>query len=84
MIREVMKFSSFGDFYIKRECIRAMFVRLPREDKALYKYYLYSRRYIKERMCDIMWEYINKIDLETEESFYIDSVLEKEYDKYRN
>lgn len=82
MVRDVMMFSSFDDFYIKKDVIKAMYSKIPRGDKMVYKYYLYSRRYIKERLCDIMWEFVNELDVESDEMKYYLSVMEKEYLKH--
>ena len=35
---------------------------LSLEEKYVYKYYVYSRRLLREKTCDLIWEYLNVID----------------------
>lgn len=81
MVKEKMKFSSYNDFYERRELIRELFSKLSVVDKATYKYYIYSRRYITEKKCDAMWAYIN--NLEYEDMAYCLEILEKEYYRHK-
>lgn len=64
MISDNMRISGFNDFYERREYILCRYKRLRSEDKLIYKYYIYSRRYICEKICDAMWEYLNASDFE--------------------
>lgn len=81
MVRETMKFSSYNDFYERREKIRELYDKLCVSDKTTYKYYIYSRRYISEKKCDAMWAYIN--NLEFEDMAYCLEYLEKEYYRHK-
>lgn len=81
MIKEPMKFSSYNDFYERREKIRELYDKLCTTDKVIYKYYIYSRRYIAEKKCDAMWAYIN--NLEHEDMAYYLECLEKEYYRHK-
>ena len=81
MVKETMKFSSYNDFYERREKIRELYDKLCASDKTVYKYYVYSRRYIAEKKCDAMWAYINNLD-------HVDMIncleyLEKEYYRHK-
>ena len=62
MIKSNMCFDNFCDFYGKKELLRALYQRLSSGDKINYKYYVYSRRILKEKVCDMIWEYLNAID----------------------
>jgi hypothetical protein len=81
MVRDDMRFSDFSDFYVRRNAIKNLYDALSINEKVIYKYYVYSRRYISERICDTMWEFLNTMDgHEFVESAYI---LGKEYHRYR-
>lgn len=64
MIRENMRFIDFVDFYNRKDTIAASYWDLGYYDKVVYKYYVYSRRHIRERLCDAMWEYLNAETIE--------------------
>lgn len=80
MISDNVKFSNFADFYSKRYLIRDVYSRMYTNDKIIYKYYVYSRRYLKERICDIIWEFLNACD-DTELELY-DTKLNRESMRY--
>ncbi len=80
MVKESMCFDTFCDFYDRREYIRAAYVELNKGDKTLYKYYVYSRRILKDKTCDIIWEYLNSCD--GEERVICIGNLNKEHSKY--
>ena len=80
MISERIKFSNFTDFYNKRYLIRDTYLHMYSHDRVIYKYYLYSRRYLKERVCDMMWEFLNACD-DTELELY-DMQLNRESMRY--
>lgn len=77
MVRHSMCFDGFCDFYQRRLYIRAMYAYLNRDEKEIYKYYVYSRRILRERICDMIWGFINATD-EEELSKYSD-FLDAEY-----
>ena len=80
MIKDTMCFESFCDFYDRREYIKGAYAELSRGNKKLYKYYVYSRRILKDKTCDLIWEYLNSHDGEE----FINCVcnLSKERSKY--
>ena len=80
MVRDSMCFDTFCDFYDRREYIRAAYIGLDKHDKTLYKYYVYSRRILKDKVCDMIWEYLNSYEGEE----FVNSVcdLSKERSKY--
>ena len=77
MIRPSMCFDGFCDFYCRRKHIRATYAYLSRDEKMNYKYYVYSRRILRERLCDMIWGYLTTEDDE-ELSNYL-SLLDAEY-----
>lgn len=71
MMKEDMQFIGIKDFYIKSNFIRAEYKVLPLDKKWEYKYYVYSRPFLKDFFKDIIWQYLN----ESEESiFYISEI----------
>ena len=81
MIKDNMRISGFKDFYNRRDIISRNYIYLSPEDKMIYKWYIYSRRYIREKLCDAMWEYLNA---KTIEEFSDASIrLAQGYTKYR-
>lgn len=64
MIKEILCFSDFNGFYVKRKIIRSEYTKMTMDGKAIYKYYVYSHRIIKDKVCDTIWEYLNAIDTE--------------------
>lgn len=62
MVKDSMCFDTFCDFYDRREYIRASYIELGKHDKVLYKYYVYSRRVLKDKACDMIWEYLNSCE----------------------
>lgn len=80
MIRHSMCFDGFCDFYNRRLFIRATYGVLNRDEKAIYKYYVYSRRILRERTCDCIWGYINAEDKEEIELY--SQKLEEERNRY--
>lgn len=80
MVKDNMCFSSFTEFYVKRNVIRLQYIKMSTDDKVTYKYYVYSRRTLKEKVCDMIWEYINVVD--GEELVRCSEALNKEYTRY--
>lgn len=80
MVRDNMCFEDFCTFYARREFIRQLYITLPRHEKVTYKYYVYSRRVLKEKVCDMIWEYLNVVD--GNEMVMCSLNLRKEYERY--
>lgn len=72
-----MKFFGYHDFYKQRSSLRYQYINLTTSDKYLYKYYVYSRRYLKERTCNMIWEYLNCAD-----EFELECVENKLYEEW--
>lgn len=76
MINKEIKFYSLLEFYPKRYKIRAVYDVLKKEDKKIYKMYVYSLCFEKEYVKDLIWEFLNK----WEES---ENKLDEEYNRRR-
>ena len=81
MINDNMRFNGFPDFYSRKDIISSIYENLTTNDRFLYKYYVYSRRYLRERTCDAIWEYINAATIE--ELMDAAMHLDQEYVRYR-
>ena len=64
MIYDNMRITGFKDFYDRRFLIAGRYKNLRPDDKIIYKYYIYSRRYLREKICDAMWEFLNAVCIE--------------------
>ena len=81
MIHDNMRFNGFPDFYSRKDIISSLYANLNINDRFIYKYYVYSRRYLRERTCDAIWEYINAATIE--ELMDATMHLDQEYARYR-
>lgn len=81
MIRDNMRIGGFKDFYERRDTLSGLYSRLSPDDKMVYKWYIYSRRYLREKLCDAMWEYLNAATIE--ELADASARLAQAYAKYR-
>lgn len=81
MIHDNMRFNGFRDFYERKDILSGLYANLTITDKFLYKYYVYSRRYLRERTCDAIWEYINAESLQ--ELSDAETRLCQDYVRYR-
>lgn len=76
-----MRISGFKDFYERRNILATKYLFLSTEERMVYKWYIYSRRYIREKLCDAMWEYLNAATIE--ELADASARLSQGYAKYR-
>lgn len=81
MIRDDIRFVGYLGFYKKKDIIKQRYTKFSREDKWIYKWYIYSRRQLKEYTCDLIWRYLN--DDEDEETRVTDAMLKDECYKHR-
>lgn len=81
MITDNMRISGFKDFYERKDIIARLYLHLSPEAKLIYKWYIYSRRYLREKLCDAMWEYLNAATIE--EFADAGNRLAQGYAKYR-
>lgn len=82
MIKENMMFIGYRDFYKKHHIIKDNYSKLNRNDKVIYKYYIYSRRQLRECTCDLIWRFLNDTD-EYDEFTITPEMLKEECFKYR-
>lgn len=82
MIREDMKFVDFIAFCEQKDRIKAKYNKLDRNGKALYKYYVYSRRQLTEHSCDLIWLFLND-GVQSNGWIITNDILKKECNKYR-
>lgn len=81
MIKENMRFVDLVDFYKRKDIIASKYWDLGYYDKVIYKYYVYSRRHIREKSCDAIWEYLNASTIE--ELCDANTRLATAYNRYR-
>ena len=81
MIKASVKFMDYNDFYKRCCAIKLEYKIMPRCDKEKYKYYIYSRRFLSEYTCDLIWDYLN--DNCSENGCVILKDLQLEKSKYK-
>lgn len=64
MIKKELRFVGFRGFCDICDFVKSEYAKMNDEDKRIFKYYVYSRRYLKEYSCNMIWEFLN--DDETE------------------
>lgn len=77
MIRDDIRFVGYISFYERKDIIKEKYQKLSKDDKLTYKYYIYSRRYLKEYTCDLIWQFLN------DDEFITETILKKECVKYK-
>ena len=82
MVKENMKFIGYRDFYKKHSMLKEMYIQLSKDDKRIYKYYVYSRRQLRECTCDLIWRFLNDTD-EIDDYTITEEMLFDECYKYR-
>ena len=60
IIDEYMQFTTYDDFYERKELIRKRFVGLTERDRAIYRLYVYSNRLLSDKLADIVWEFLQE------------------------
>lgn len=56
---ERLLFIGYMSFYNNKYFIKRVYGLMKLSDKYLYKYYVYSQRYLKTKECDLIWEWLN-------------------------
>lgn len=74
MVKEDMKFIGYRSFYKMRYEIKKKYEGLSKNDKIIYKYYVYSRRQLKEYTCDLIWCFLNDEENITEETLKLECI----------
>lgn len=62
MFSDSLGFSTYNDFYKRREQIKKEFRRMKGKELSIYRMYLYSKREISTNKVDLIWEYLNEPD----------------------
>lgn len=60
MFDDDMEFSTYNDFFKRRESIKKMYMNMDKQAKAIYKLYLYAQREMSVSKVDLIWEYLNE------------------------
>lgn len=88
MFDESMGFSTYNDFFKRRNAIKKKYTKLNCQGKKIYKMYLYSQRDMSTQKVDLIWEYLNESETSvyypTDEKLkmYFVDALEKEDNEY--
>lgn len=62
MINPQLMFYDYSSFYDNSSFIKENYLKLTLNEKYVYKYYVYSRRLLREKTCDLIWEFLNAVD----------------------
>lgn len=62
MVNEIMIFSTYNDFFNRRQIIKREFKKLNNDNKRIYRMYLYAQRELSTNKLDLIWEYLNEPD----------------------
>ena len=79
MIKDNVRFIGYRGFYKDRHYIKTIYVSMSNQDKQIYKWYVYSRRYLKEYTCNLIWEFLNNID--DDDTYIMEEKLKDEFNK---
>lgn len=70
MFDESLGFSTYNDFFKRRESIKKKFKNMKDTERKIYRMYLYAQREFSTNQVDLIWEYLNEPD----NSFYCPSI----------
>ena len=62
MFDETMEFSTYNDFFKRRDRIKHKYNSMNDTKKRIYKMYLYSQREMSTTKVDLIWEFLNEPD----------------------
>lgn len=65
-IKEELCFFNLYEFYKNRKIIKHFYEGLDRDAKQFYKWYVYANIFMSEKEKDIIWRYLNEIEIEYE------------------
>lgn len=83
MVHIKIVFDTLNEFYDRRNIIKATYVKMTTGNKWHYKHYIYSKRYLTTDTCDLIWNYLNNIEL-NEGNEITKDMLKKEFSKYED
>jgi len=88
MFDESMGFSTYNDFFKRRNNIKKQYMQMNCQEKRIYKMYLYSQRDMSTPKVDLIWEFLNESDTsiycpskEKLKMYFVDA-LEKDDSEY--
>ena len=55
-------FSTYNDFFKRREKIKKKFKSMGDKERKIYRMYLYAQREFSTNQVDLKWEYLNEPD----------------------
>lgn len=82
MIGNDVRFIGYLNFYENKERIKEKYANFDTKEKWIYKWYVYSRRQLKEYTCDLIWNFLND-NYEEGLLCTTDDLLQNECHKYR-
>ena len=62
MPNEIMIFSTYNDFFNRRDIIKKEFKKLNGDSRRIYRMYLYAQREFTTNKLDLIWEFLNEPD----------------------
>lgn len=60
IVNEIMIFTTYNDFYNRRNIIKREYDKLDKQHKDIYRLYIYSNRMLSVGKCDLMWEFLSE------------------------
>ena len=60
MFDDSLSFSTYNDFFKRRDVIKKKFRCLKDKERITYRMYLYSQRDFSTRKLDLIWEFLNE------------------------
>lgn len=83
-------FTTYNDFFKRRNDIKKQYRGMKDDTKAIYKMYLYSQRELSTNKVDLIWEFLNEPDTscycpttEQLEQYFVESLEhDDKYDDY--
>lgn len=55
-------FTTYNDFFKRRDIIKSKYGKLKSREKEIYRMYLYSQRELSVQKLDLIWEFLNEPD----------------------
>lgn len=62
MIQTGLRFEELTEFYVRCDKIKDTYKKLSLSDKWHYKHYIYSKRYLTNNTCNLIWSFLNDIN----------------------
>jgi len=59
---DIIMFSTYNDFFNRRNIIKREFNKLNSDSKRIYRMYLYAQREFTTNKLDLIWEFLNEPD----------------------